>query len=326
MALPSTGAISLNNVNQELGKASPYNQVVSLNDANVRALFGIASGAIRMSDGYGKSTFTNSITFIDNVTTWTVPANVTSVRVKMWGAGGGGGYSGSGGGGAFGDFYLATTPGSQLDIYAGTYGESNVDDTDQCPSEVGPESCRNPNNHGAGGNGSGIRRRNAQQAVLHAFCVGGGGGGSIANGGAGGQNGDSDQPYSGGSAGGASSSNNGLPSGPTDPSYSQTFCGEGSICGVLTGRWGGGGGGGWSSGTGGAGDYIGQWGRGGGGGGGSSGYSDTQNYISSVVIQNGGAGAGYVPGGTLDQFYTNQVGHGGAAGASGNSGKIVILY
>lgn len=55
MALQTSGPISLNNVNQELGNAAPYTQVISLNDTAVRTLFAIASGAIRMSDGYGKS-------------------------------------------------------------------------------------------------------------------------------------------------------------------------------------------------------------------------------------------------------------------------------
>lgn len=53
MALPSSGAISLSQVNTELGKAS--GAAISLNDAAVRSLFGKVSGAISMSDGHGKS-------------------------------------------------------------------------------------------------------------------------------------------------------------------------------------------------------------------------------------------------------------------------------
>lgn len=53
MTLPASGAISLANVNTELGVAS--NTTRSLNDAAVRSLFGKASGVISMSDGYGKS-------------------------------------------------------------------------------------------------------------------------------------------------------------------------------------------------------------------------------------------------------------------------------
>ena len=47
----------MNNVNQELGRASPYTQTVSLNDSNVRSLFQktTAASAISMSDGWGKS-------------------------------------------------------------------------------------------------------------------------------------------------------------------------------------------------------------------------------------------------------------------------------
>jgi hypothetical protein len=53
MALPATGAISLNNVNVELGLSGTT--LISMNQASVRTLFGKASGAIRMNDGYGKS-------------------------------------------------------------------------------------------------------------------------------------------------------------------------------------------------------------------------------------------------------------------------------
>ena len=53
MALPSSGAISLNDVNVELGLSGTAQ--ISLNDSVVRALFGVGSGAISMSDGYGKS-------------------------------------------------------------------------------------------------------------------------------------------------------------------------------------------------------------------------------------------------------------------------------
>ena len=56
MALPASGAITFNNVNVELGLSGTA--TISLNDAAVRALFGKASGAISMSDGYGKSSVT----------------------------------------------------------------------------------------------------------------------------------------------------------------------------------------------------------------------------------------------------------------------------
>lgn len=53
MTLPSSGAISMSQVNTELGAAETTQR--SLGDTVVRNLFGVPSGAISMSDGYGKS-------------------------------------------------------------------------------------------------------------------------------------------------------------------------------------------------------------------------------------------------------------------------------
>jgi len=54
MALPSSPAsISLSQVNTELGLSA--SATITMNNAAVRALFGISSGAISMSNGYGKS-------------------------------------------------------------------------------------------------------------------------------------------------------------------------------------------------------------------------------------------------------------------------------
>ena len=53
MALPSSGQITLNQVNVELGNSGTAQ--ISMNDSAVRTLFGIASGEIEMSDGYGKA-------------------------------------------------------------------------------------------------------------------------------------------------------------------------------------------------------------------------------------------------------------------------------
>ena len=53
MALPSSGQITLNQVNVELGNSGTAQ--IGMGDSAVRGLFGIASGEIKMSDGYGKS-------------------------------------------------------------------------------------------------------------------------------------------------------------------------------------------------------------------------------------------------------------------------------
>jgi hypothetical protein len=53
MALQTSGAISLNDVNVELGNSGTAS--INMNSSDVRGLFGVASGAISMSDGYGAS-------------------------------------------------------------------------------------------------------------------------------------------------------------------------------------------------------------------------------------------------------------------------------
>jgi len=53
MALPASGQITLNQVNVELGNSGTAQ--ISMNSSAVRGLFGIASGEIEMSDGYGKA-------------------------------------------------------------------------------------------------------------------------------------------------------------------------------------------------------------------------------------------------------------------------------
>jgi hypothetical protein len=56
MTLQSSGAISLANVNVELGRSSTTN--ISLNESAVRTLAGVASGTISLSNLYGKSAIT----------------------------------------------------------------------------------------------------------------------------------------------------------------------------------------------------------------------------------------------------------------------------
>ena len=55
MALPASGQISMSEVNVEL--SNPATTQISLNDTDVRVLFGVPSGAISLSDGYGCSSY-----------------------------------------------------------------------------------------------------------------------------------------------------------------------------------------------------------------------------------------------------------------------------
>jgi len=81
MALPASGAISLSAVNTELGLSSTA--TISLNDAAVRTLFGVASGAIDMDDGYGKSNrVAIAVTYSTNTEAPTVTINSLSGYVS----------------------------------------------------------------------------------------------------------------------------------------------------------------------------------------------------------------------------------------------------
>jgi hypothetical protein len=77
MALPSSGAISFSNVDTELGYSSSAQ--ISLNDAAVRTLFGISSGAIDMNTGHGKSNFPAALLFVDVGNSSSYPGSGTTL-------------------------------------------------------------------------------------------------------------------------------------------------------------------------------------------------------------------------------------------------------
>ena len=72
MALPASGAISFSDINTELGVASTTQR--SLNDAAVRTLFAVSSGAITMNNGYGKA----------NAFAATISSNQINLNLRTW--------------------------------------------------------------------------------------------------------------------------------------------------------------------------------------------------------------------------------------------------
>ena len=74
MALPSTGPISFSDINVELAVSATTQR--SMDDAAVRTLFGIPSGAIDMNTGHGKANRVSlSYTFSVNTTETTITAS-----------------------------------------------------------------------------------------------------------------------------------------------------------------------------------------------------------------------------------------------------------
>src|SRR3990172_6077222 len=104
-------------------------------------------------------------------TTFTVPAGVTSITVKAWGAGGAGGgggtlagaIGGNGGGGGFGNATISVTPGEVLDIVIGGGGAGGTGN--------------GGGNGGAGGGGGGVTAAGGGVGGVATGTMGGGGGG-----------------------------------------------------------------------------------------------------------------------------------------------------
>ena len=361
MALPSTGAISFNNVNQELGRASPYNQQVALNDSNVRTLFQrtTAGSSIAMSDGRGKSNFGNVVTFtyIGYGTSWTVPSGVTTIKVRMWGGGGGTGRAPngytvtSGGGGGFMEGTISVTPGQSIYLYVADSGYDNVDDT--CDCDGNGYVSRIANNYGTGGMHSIVSRggwASTSNSLDYMIAGGGGGASSVAGGAGGGTTGGEGGRYAAGSnwtpggggvsgdpgAGGQGGSGT-ISSGAlwhnaasiySRNGGSQQRVGETVYCDNNSAQAGAGGHGGSGLAGGGAGyaenPQCGGLPYGSGGGGGSSGYGRGNGYVNSA--------------GTDWTNVTNSQASGGTAGGNTNAdfnssyggsqqyGRIVIRY
>ena len=297
MALPASGAISLNQVNVELGNSGTAQ--IDMNSAAVRGLFDDASGQIAMSQGYGKSNETiltsagnvngqaqrQQITvssFISSGGTLVIPSTIwvwsdsTSTAAltidipctirnegKVIGRGGSG-TSNAGGSG-----------GPAIKINSGVTG---VTIQNQSGAYV------------AGGGGAG---RTGYQTAYYPGMYGGGGGGA-----------------GGGSGGGLTNSTGGA--------LNAT-----GATGAATNNWGGGGGG--SGGGGGFGNHYNSNNNGGGAGGrilpGSGG--------TGAEWSNGGNGLGGGPGGSAGAAGTNAgtsggwvVGGGGGGGGWGASGGL----
>ncbi|MBI5515938.1 MAG: hypothetical protein HY909_19305 [Deltaproteobacteria bacterium] len=262
---------------------------------------------------------------------FTVPAGVTAVAVKLWGAGGGswGTHSGgSGGAGAFAFAALAVTPGEDLTVLVG---------------QGGGDGFRRMDIYGGGGHGgyfagSGGGRSALRRGPRELVTAAGGGGGGSCNG---------TDPCGIGGAGGVSSGENGTDSVPNDATYGvsgtgatmmcggvggYTTCGcgiprgageggrpfqGGSTIGSAPGQGGGGGGGGYLGGASGGGDCGGN--TGGGGGGGRSFAVPTEGCAS--------AGTGPTPGRASDPDRgTTGAGAPPASGRAGSHGRVVLYY
>ncbi len=221
---------------------------------------------------------------------FTVPAGVTRLRVKLWGAGGGGFYGTQGGAGGFTDASFTVNSGDSFTVVVGQGGSLSTNPV-----------------YGGGGNAfqgaSGGGRSAIRAGRLELVTAGGGGGASEAgSGGAGGGVKGQDGTGSGSGGGGTQFAGGSSGGGASTPG-SQFLGGFGEN---------GGGGGGGYFGGGGGGDY--------GGGGGGSAFAFES---ATLHLQAGGTGA--TPAGVSDLYYVTHVGIGGPENGFGGSGRVVIL-
>ena len=276
---------------------------------------------------------------------WIVPAGVTSLSVKLWGAGGGGtGYSGGAGGFVTGT--ISVTPGETLTIVVGGGGAMaggagyGGGGSGGIGSAIGAGVGANP---GAGGGGrSAIIRASSTELIT----AGGGGGSALwadetqgGTGGSGGQLGGAGSVscpggtvYAGGqggtqAAGGAPGQNS---QGATGTMGGPLQGGNGAQAAEGSGSsFGGGGGGGWFGGGGGTGGSNGTS-CSNGGGGGSSYLNAGQGVIGSmappIASINSIGSAPVSPPNTGDSDYLTGVGVGGGLNQDGGPGYVVIRY
>lgn len=313
MTLPVSGAISFNNINVELGVAGTTQ--ASLGQSSYRTLAGVASGAISMSNFYGKSNRA-AISYTFSANTANAALNLSTISGYAAGtsditvtinsnvylyATSTGNYGLNLTGGTTGDTLTIVNNGYIMGM-GGTGGIRSASGSNVAGQSGGPAlnfgfslagaTVTNTSGYIGGGGGGG--------AYGDYYCGGGGGAGGGAGGGGTEPNGG---VAAGGSGGGVGASGaNGTTDWSRDPSY-QTLIG-------LCASGGGGGrimpgtGGGYSSGP-----YGGKYGLGGGSGGGGS-TGNTPNPGSGGSAGNAGGNAAN----------SDAAGGGGGWGALGGTG------
>lgn len=288
---------------------------------------------------------TQVFTYTGNTQNFTVPAGVTSVEIKAWGAGGGGS-AGSGGSGGFVKATLNVTGGSNLNIVvggAGTYSTELHNGGYAGGGNAGQLA-------GSGGGYSAVFVSTTLAANNVRVLAGGGGGGgyySTAAYGGPGVPGVTTDPNAGditatrtggkkgtAAAGGAAGSNNGNSNNATAGTQLQGGAGSRETGGWFSSEYdagGGGGGGGYFGGGGGYGSndpwIFGTYWKSSGGGGGSN----IVRGAGSVMVAN--IAGNFTINGTAPQApnmtedgYIAGVGWGGASNSAGGHGLVIITY
>jgi len=342
MALNASGPISLagatagESIAVELGLSSTGQ--ISLNDAAVRTLAGVASGAITMpTNFYGKSnaplvyldgSLINTNTYVfytGGHRTITIGGSAKAVTFTLWGgAGGNGAYSGGfqSGSGGFAQGTVTLQPGTNYYLHVGG-GGSGPDAPNYAPGGLGgwPNGGFGTRGDASGAGGGGMSMLSTStfyagmSSTLILLIAGGGGGtcGYFGSAGAGG-GGSGQDASSGGSTGGTQFGGGNSYTYNAPGSYLQG--GNGSGQRADGNDDGGGGGGGYYGGGGGTSDAR--------PAGGGSGYINA-GLVSSGILITGSYATAHNPGTLLAGFASGKVDIGGTV-QSGNHGLALITF
>ncbi len=287
-----------------------YYRVRAVNDCGKSAFSNIIK-VTASSSLSGTQTFSSDGSF-------TVPCGVTSINVKVWGAGGGGS---TGGGGGYVGGTIPVTPGEVLTIRVGQGGE-----------KAGPNSYGNGGNgYGAGGNGTTASYTRIDWGTIFVYSSGGGGGSAILRGSTplivAGGGGGSGNVIGGGAGGAAGQDGSGMGAGQAGANTS--INGQNAMGASASGPGGGfataggGGGGGKNGGTAGASTA----GSGGSGNNGSSGGGGGNSWINTGAGVTGTIqyGTGTTPGNASDPALPVGKAVGGN-GTNGGDGYVIISW
>ena len=217
MTLQSSGAISINNINVELGLSGTATG--SLNDAAFRTLAGVPSGAISMSNFYGKSN-RKTLSFVYSASTANASLNIAAISGYVAGVS---------------DItitvntsvylYSTSTGTPGLTLTGGTTGDTlTLVNNGFIMGMGGLGGSPSPTSGGAGGTAISLGYPITINNTNPVAYIGGGGGGGFAQGGGGrgggggaggGNGGNSNQPAAGGAGGGlgAAGARGGTPAG-----------------------------------------------------------------------------------------------------------------
>jgi hypothetical protein len=187
--VPTFTNIVMNSTSADAYNSSTGNLGILFNNTTNRQLLNAYGFQFKDDGGIITPTNKTKVSFYGSAAdTWTVPAGVTRIFVKMWGAGGGGGSYGGwrqgslGGAGGFTHGLFNVVPGEVVQVRPGGVGTDRPAAGTAYPDGGGASTNGADNQYSSNGGGSSSIRIPSISATVYAMYAGGGGGGGACNG------------------------------------------------------------------------------------------------------------------------------------------------